>query len=212
MSSLTGKLIVIEGLEGAGKSTAINTVIELLREKHIQTLTTREPGGTAIGEILRDLIKNPEYRDVLDDRSELLLLYAARVQLLEEVIKPALRRGIWIIADRFELSTRAYQGGGRRLDQELIEQLSSFALKGFKPDLTLYLDITPEEGMKRVKSRGEFDRIEQQSIDFFHRVHESYRHHVGMSSNTVTIDARQPLSKVQQAIQKAIDEFIEQQR
>ncbi|CAM2892539.1 thymidylate kinase [Legionella steigerwaltii] len=209
MSSLAGKLIVIEGLEGAGKSTAISTVIELLAKRQIQTLTTREPGGTIIGEILRDLIKNPKYREVLDDRSELLLLYAARIQLIEEVIKPALNQGIWVIADRFELSTMAYQGGGRRLDQEVIHQLSSFALNGFKPDLTLYLDISPEEGMMRVKSRGEFDRIEQQSIDFFHRVHESYIHHVNMDSNTVIIDARCPLNEVQQAIQQAINQFIE---
>ncbi|PWY56012.1 dTMP kinase [Legionella qingyii] len=208
----TGKLIVIEGLEGAGKSTAINTVIDLLEKKHIKTLTTREPGGTVIGEILRDLIKNPEYRDTLDDRSELLLLYTARIQLLEEVIKPSLRQGIWVIADRFELSTMAYQGGGRGLDQEVINQLSSFALKGFKPDLTLYLDISPEEGMARVKSRGEVDRIEQQSIDFFHRVHKSYIQHVEMSTNTVTIDARRSLHEVQQAIQNAMNEFIEQQQ
>ncbi|WP_131794717.1 dTMP kinase [Fluoribacter gormanii] len=212
MSFSTGKLIVIEGLEGAGKSTAIKTVIELLEKRHIKTLTTREPGGTVIGEILRDLIKNPEYRDILDDRSELLLLYTARIQLLEEVIKPSLRQGIWVIADRFELSTMAYQGGGRGLDQELINQLSSFALRGFKPDLTLYLDIGPEEGMTRVKSRGEVDRIEQQSIDFFHRVHESYIRHVEMSSNTVTIDARHSLQEVQQAIQNVMNEFIEQQQ
>ena len=212
MLSSTGKLIVIEGLEGAGKSTAINTVIELLAKRHIKTLTTREPGGTVLGEILRDLIKNPEYRDILDDRSELLLLYTARIQLLEEVIKPSLRQGIWVIADRFELSTMAYQGGGRGLDQAMINQLSSFALMGFKPDLTLYLDISPEEGMMRVKSRGEVDRIEQQSIDFFHRVHESYIHYVERCANTVTIDARRPLYEVQQSIQNAMNEFIEQQQ
>ncbi|WP_454780911.1 dTMP kinase [Legionella sp. WA2022007384] len=212
MASSTGKLIVIEGLEGAGKSTAINTVIELLAKRHIKTITTREPGGTVIGEILRDLIKNPEYRDILDDRSELLLLYTARIQLLEEVIKPSLRQGIWVIADRFELSTMAYQGGGRGLDQTMVNQLSSFALKGFKPDLTLYLDISPEEGMIRVKSRGEVDRIEQQSIDFFHRVHESYIHYVERCANTVTIDARRPLYEVQQSIQNVMNEFIELQQ
>ncbi|AWN74457.1 dTMP kinase [Legionella anisa] len=211
MPSLSGKLIVIEGLEGAGKSTAINTITELLTERQIKTLTTREPGGTAIGEILRALIKNPDYRDILDDRSELLLLYTARIQLFEEIIKPALRQGVWVIADRFELSTMAYQGDGRGLDQEIINQLSSFALKGFKPDLIIYLDISPEEGMKRVKSRGEFDRIEQQSIDFFHRVHKSYIRHVEMSTNAITIDARQPLHEVQQAIQKAMNDFIERQ-
>lgn len=114
MSSLTGKLIVIEGLEGAGKSTAVNLVVELLSQKKISTITTREPGGTKIGEILRSIIKNPEYNNVLDDRSELLLLYAARIQLIEQVIKPALNAGQWVIADRFELSTLAYQGGAAK--------------------------------------------------------------------------------------------------
>lgn len=210
MSSLTGKLIVIEGLEGAGKSTAVNTIIELLAIKQIKTITTREPGGTAIGEVLRDLIKNPKYRDVLDDRSELLLLYAARIQLLEQVIKPALHQGIWVVADRFELSTMAYQGGGRKMNQEMIHSLSFFSLQGFQPDLTLYLDINPEEGMKRAKTRGEFDRIEQQPIDFFRRVHESYLQHIRISPNVVLIDAGLPIHEVQRAIQKSINKFIEQ--
>ncbi|WP_115707326.1 dTMP kinase [Legionella sainthelensi] len=211
MISSTGKLIVIEGLEGAGKSTAVNTVIDFLAERQIKTITTREPGGTAIGEILRNLIKNPDYRDVLDDRSELLLLYTARIQLLKQVIEPALQKGVWVIADRFELSTIAYQGGGRGLDQEMISHLSSFALQGLKPDLTLYLDISPEEGMQRVKSRGELDRIEQQSIEFFHRVHDSYLQYIKINPYVVSINAALPLKKVQLALQKAIDEFIERQ-
>ncbi|KTC93318.1 dTMP kinase [Legionella cincinnatiensis] len=211
MISAKGKLIVIEGLEGAGKSTAVNTVIDLLAERQIKTITTREPGGTAIGEILRNLIKNPEYHDVLDDRSELLLLYTARIQLLKQVIEPALQKGIWVIADRFELSTMAYQGGGRGLDQEMISHLSSFALQGLKPDLTLYLDISPEEGLQRVKSRGELDRIEQQSIEFFHRVHDSYLQYIKMNPYIVSINASLPLKKVHQALQKAINEFIEHQ-
>ncbi|KTD06423.1 thymidylate kinase [Legionella gratiana] len=211
MPSSNGKLIVIEGLEGAGKSTAVNTLIDLLANRRIKTITTREPGGTAIGEILRNLIKNPDYRDVLDDRSELLLLYTARIQLLKQVIEPALQRGIWVIADRFELSTMAYQGGGRGLDQEMIKHLSSFSLQGLKPDLTLYLDISPEEGMQRVKSRGSLDRIEQQSIEFFHRVHESYLRHIRMNANIVSINARLPLQDVQLAIQNVINEFIEHQ-
>ncbi len=206
-----GKLIVIEGLEGAGKSTAVNTVVDLLAERQIKTITTREPGGTAIGEILRNLIKNPEYRDVLDDRSELLLLYTARIQLLKQVIEPALQKGMWVIADRFELSTMAYQGGGRGLDQEMIRHLSSFSLQGLKPDLTLYLDISPEEGMRRVKSRGTLDRIEQQSIEFFHRVHDSYLQYIKMNPYVVRINAALPLKNVQLALQKAINEFIEHQ-
>lgn len=208
MLSLTGKLIVIEGLEGAGKSTAVSTVIEFLNQLKIKALTTREPGGTAIGEVLRDLIKNPEYKDILDDKSELLLLYTARIQLIEQVIKPALKQGVWVIADRFELSTLAYQGGGRGLDQKMIEQLSAFALDGFKPDLTLYLDITPEEGMQRVRLRGACDRIEQQSIAFFNRVYESYRYYVQRSSDIEMIDAGRPLSEVKQEIQNILGDFI----
>lgn len=209
MSSLTGKLIVIEGLEGAGKSTAVNIVTEYLSELQIKTITTREPGGTAIGEQLRTIIKNPEYSDILEDRSELLLLYVARIQLIEQIIKPALREGYWVVADRFELSTIAYQGGGRGLNFNIIKDLSAFCLNGFKPHLTLYLDINPELGMQRAKLRGQFDRIEQQSIDFFHRVHESYIQHVKNAPDISTIDASQTLPAVKQAIHNVLNEFIE---
>lgn len=209
MSSLTGKLIVIEGLEGAGKSTAVNLVVELLSRNNISTITTREPGGTAIGEILRSIIKNPEYNNVLDDRSELLLLYAARIQLIEQIIKPALRKGRWVIADRFELSTFAYQSGGRGLDMEFIRKLSTFSLDGFKPDLTLYLDINPDLGMARAKSRGKFDRIEQEAIEFFHRVHETYHNVVKDNPEIIMIDASRALEQVQRDIQSAINGFLE---
>lgn len=209
MSSLTGKLLVIEGLEGAGKSTAVSVVIDFLSQFNIETITTREPGGTSIGEQLRSIIKNPEYSEVMDDRSELLLLYTARIQLIEQVIKPALQRGCWVIADRFELSTKAYQGGGRGLDLGMIQNLSDFCLQGFKPDLTLYLDINPELGMERAKLRGQFDRIEQQSIDFFHRVHEAYMRYVKADSEIIVIDASCPLDEVKQAIEKALVQFIE---
>ncbi|MBL7480940.1 dTMP kinase [Legionella bononiensis] len=209
MALLTGKLIVIEGLEGAGKSTAVNTVIDELSKRDISTITTREPGGTAVGEILREVIKNPEYSDVLDDKTELLLLYAARIQLIEQVIKPALQQGTWVIADRFELSTIAYQGGGRGLDLQMIKSLSAFCLNGFKPDLTLYLDISPEIGMQRAKQRGTFDRIEQQALEFFHRVHETYIKYINANPDIVTIDASRPLTDVRSAIQEAVNRFIE---
>ncbi|WP_298624336.1 dTMP kinase [uncultured Legionella sp.] len=212
MSLSTGKLIVIEGLEGAGKSTAVSTVIEMLSQHQIATMTTREPGGTAIGEVLRNLIKSPEYSGVLEDKTELLLLYAARIQLIEEVIKPTLRSGTWVIADRFELSTIAYQGGGRGMDLQMIKHLSTYCLGDFKPDLTLYLDISPEQGMQRVKQRGAFDRIEQQAIDFFHRVHGAYMSHVEENPDVVTIDASLPLDDVRFAIQNAVNRFIEHVR
>ena len=205
---MTGKLIVIEGLEGAGKTTAIHAIIDLLSAHNLHTITTREPGGTHIGEILRSIIKDCAHSDVLDNKSELLLFYAARIQLLEEVIKPALQKGTWVIADRFELSTLAYQGGGRGLNQHIIKQLSAFCLDGFKPHLTIYLDIPPELGMQRVRLRGEFDRIEQQSIDFFHRVRDAYLQCIQHDPTVATIDATLPLSEVQAEIQNAVRAFL----
>jgi dTMP kinase len=207
---MTGKLIVIEGLEGAGKSTAIQTVVDLLAQRDITSITVREPGGTSIGEALRSIIKNPEYTGILEDRTELLLFYAARVQLVEQLIKPALQQGTWVIADRFESSTLAYQGGGRGLNLEMIAHLSKFCLNEFKPDLIVYLDISPELGMQRAKLRGAFDRIEQQTIDFFHRVHENYLKQLQDNPSIVTIDASFPLAEVQYAIQKTLNPFIEQ--
>lgn len=204
-----GKLIVIEGLEGAGKSTAVNTIIDLLSQKNIECITTREPGGTPIGELLRQIIKSAEYDEVLSDKTELLLLYAARIQLLEEVIKPALQEKKWVIADRFELSTLAYQGGGRGVPFEIINKLSAFCLDGFKPDLTLYLDITPELGMERARLRGKFDRIEQQSIDFFHRVHNSYMQYIYNHPEITIINASQVLDDVRNDIIHSVTAFIE---
>lgn len=208
MSSVPGKLIVIEGLEGAGKSTAVSTIVELLNHAGIKTITTREPGGTDIGEQLRSIIKNPDYKDILDDKSELLLLYTARIQLLKEVIKPALNAGTWVIADRFELSTMAYQGGGRGINQTMIKQLSEFCLNGFKPDLTLYLDLSPELGMQRAQQRGQFDRIEQQAIDFFHKVHKMYMQCIEGQPNIIKIDARLPLLEVQEHIKTVMHQFL----
>lgn len=212
MNQHRGKLIVIEGLEGAGKTTAINTVLAFLSEQQQQAITTREPGGTLIGEQLRSIIKNTDYQLTLDDRSELLLMYAARIQLIEEVIKPALNKGLWVVADRFELSTFAYQGGGRGIDLSFLKQLSAFSMRGFKPDLTLYLDISPELGMQRARVRGEFDRIEAQAMDFFHRVHEAYIQEVRGDADAVTIHANQPLDAVSQSIRTALARFIESQR
>lgn len=210
MTSITGKFVVIEGLEGAGKSTAVETVVETLSQFNIPSTTTREPGGTPIGEILRSVIKNPDYKNELDDKSELLLLYAARIQLVEQVIKPTLKKGIWVIGDRFELSTFAYQGGGRGFDLEWIQQLSTFSLNGFQPDLVLYLDINPELGMERAKIRGQFDRIEQQSIDFFYKTQAAYLQQIKEKGNVLTIDASLSLFQVKRAIQQAIAYFVEQ--
>ncbi len=167
MTIATGKLIVVEGLEGAGKSTAIITITDLLKQQGYTVLQVREPGGTAIGEQLRAIIKNTDYKEVLTDKTELLLMYAARLQLLQEVIKPALQQGHWVVADRFELSSFAYQGGGRGLDKNLIQQLSTFCLQGFQPDLILYLDLQPELGMQRVIRRGKPIELSNKKSIFF---------------------------------------------
>ena len=171
-------------------------------------MTTREPGGTSVGEAVRHLIKETIPTEPLDSRSELLLLYASRVQLVEQVIRPALDRGCWVLGDRFELSTWAYQGGGRKLDHNMIAQLSSFCLHDFKPDLIIFLDISPQQGLERAFKRGDADRIEQESLSFFTDVYNSYHEHIMTMSNVVIIDASKPLDVVQNLIRVALENYI----
>lgn len=209
---MAGKFIVIEGLEGAGKTTAINTVARVLNQHHICNLQfTREPGGTPIAEALRDIIKNGLQNEPLTDKAELLMLYAARIQLIENVIKPALNKGNWVIGDRHDLSTQAYQGGGRQLDRHFIETLKKQVLGDFKPDLTLYLDIDPEIGLMRAKSRGELDRIEQQSLAFFKRIRQRYLELANQDATIITIDAAQSIDAVTQQIEEILTKWLTRQ-
>lgn len=203
-----GRFIVVEGLEGAGKTTAINTIKNCLNEIVPKLILTREPGGTRIGEKLRQLIKEKVEGEILDPRCELLLLYAARVQLVEELIQPALNRGDWVLADRFELSSFAYQGFGRGMDIKMISQLSEFCLQKFKPDLIIYLDIDLELGLRRVKKRGETDRIEEEELSFFTRVREGYHQLIESMPNVVTIDAGLAIETVQESIVTKLKSFI----
>jgi dTMP kinase len=210
--SRPGQFIAIEGLEGAGKSSAIQSMENLLSEQQIPVFLTREPGGTAIGESLRQILKNSDFKNTLDARSELLLMYTSRIQLVEEVIKPKLKQGVWIISDRFELSSFAYQGGGRQLDMDFIKILSQFALHDFKPDLTFYLDIDPEIGLKRANSRGALDRIEQEKIDFFHRVATTYHQLIKEDKSAITIDASLPIREVQHQVESSLIKFLSQDK
>lgn len=203
-----GRFIVVEGLEGAGKSTAIQTIKQYIEGLVPEILLTREPGGTRVGETIRQLIKERIEDEIIDPRCELLLLYAARVQLVEQVIRPALAKGSWVIADRFELSSFAYQGGGRNLDMKMIGNLSAFCLQEFKPDLILYLDLSPEQGLHRVKIRGETDRMEQETLSFFTRVHEAYHKMIKTMGNVVCIDASQPIEIVQESILTQLKAFV----
>ncbi|MBQ0213836.1 dTMP kinase [Proteus vulgaris] len=206
------KFIVIEGLEGAGKTSAIQTVINTLKEKNITNLAfTREPGGTPLAEKLRELIKQGIEGEKVTDKAELLMLYAARVQLVENVIKPALAEGKWVIGDRHDLSSQAYQGGGRCLDKDLMLSLRNTVLGDFRPDLTLYLDLDPAIGLARARARGELDRIEKESMDFFYRTRERYQALTKGDDSIITIDASQTIDKVQADIRQALTTWLAQQ-
>lgn len=206
------KFIVIEGLEGAGKTSAIQTVVETLQQKGITDLAfTREPGGTPLAEKLRELIKQGIDGEKVTDKAELLMLYAARVQLVENVIKPALAEGKWVIGDRHDLSSQAYQGGGRELDKELMLSLRNTVLGDFRPDLTLYLDLDPAIGLARARARGELDRIEKESMAFFYRTRERYQALTKDDPSVITIDASQSMDKVQSDICHALTTWLIEQ-
>ena len=208
MATLPGQFIVLEGLEGAGKSTALTTIKRFLTPYAPELITTREPGGTHVGEVVRDLVKNAPETEPLLAQSELLLFYAARVQLIEQVIRPALARGAWVLADRFELSTWAYQGGGRGVDPSMIQHLSDFCIQNLRPDLILFLDLPPEQGLKRVLERGKTDRIEQEPLDFFNRVYTAYHEKLKTLEQAVLIDASKPLAMVQHLIRTTLENHL----
>ncbi|AKA36977.1 dTMP kinase [Yersinia ruckeri] len=206
---MDSKFIVIEGLEGAGKTTARDTVVATLQAQGINDIVfTREPGGTPLAEKLRDLIKQGIDGEVLTDKAEVLMLYAARVQLVENVIKPALARGAWVVGDRHDLSSQAYQGGGRGIDSQLMTSLRDTVLGTFRPDLTLYLDLPPAIGLQRARQRGELDRIEQESLAFFERTRERYLALAAADDTILTIDASQSLENVSAAIRRALTEWL----
>ena len=208
-SNKCGKFIVLEGLEGAGKTTARQAVLQTLQAHGIEQVEfTREPGGTPLAEKLRQLIKFGDGEETVCDKAELLMLYAARIQLVENVIKPALQSGKWVLGDRHDMSSQAYQGGVRQIDRTLLATLRETVLGDFKPDLTLYLDIDPELGLSRARSRGELDRIEQLQLDFFQRTRQRYLELVQADSNAVLIDASQSMEKVAADVQSAVKRWL----
>lgn len=209
---MNGKFIVIEGLEGAGKTTARDCVVAQLREQGITDIVfTREPGGTPLAEKLRELIKQGLAGEQITDKAELLMLYAARVQLVDKVIKPALARGAWVVGDRHDLSSQAYQGGGRGIDQQLMQALRDTVLGDFRPHLTLYLDVTPAIGLQRARARGELDRIEQESLRFFERTRARYLELAASDASIKTIDATQSLEEVTLSLKRAVRDWLTEQ-
>lgn len=196
--------ITIEGLEGAGKTSCLASVERFLRTRGLDPVMTREPGGTPLGEAIRELLLGPEHIAMSAD-AETLLLFAARAQHLAQVIRPALSAGRTVVCDRFTDATYAYQGGGRELGEARIRPLEEWVQQGLEPDLTLYLDVPPRLGLERAGRRSVPDRFEQERLEFFERARAMYRQRAERhSGRIVTIDASASFETVQAEIQQAL--------
>lgn len=204
---MTAKFIVIEGLEGAGKSTAIALCQNYFHQKEISYIDVREPGGTPLAESLRELVK-AEHKETMSAEAELLIMYAARAQLVTNIILPALNKNTWVLADRHDLSSQAYQGGGRQIENETLSALSNIVLKDLKPDLTIYLDLDPKIGLARAAKRGELDRIEQEQLSFFQRTRAKYLELAKLDDSIKTVDASQNIETVHERITAVLDDFF----
>jgi dTMP kinase len=207
---MRGKFIVVEGLEGAGKSSVIGLIKETLQAAGKQVEQTREPGGTPMAEAIRDCVKH-DWNENVAEETELLLMYAARVQLLTNRILPALDNGAWVVGDRHDLSSQAYQGGGRGVSAQTMRAISDIALNGFKPDLTIYLDVEPAVGLERARGRGELDRIEQAGLAFFERTRERYLALAGQDESIKVVSAMQDMQSVHKAVLDEITFYLSSQ-
>ena len=208
---MSGKFITIEGTEGAGKSTNLSSIEKVLNDFDISYIVTREPGGTAVGEELRSvLLKNESIN--ISGQTELLLMFASRMQHINDVIKPALKLNKWVICDRFTDASYAYQGYGRQLNLSFISSLENLVHPDLQPDLTLILDVPVNIAMGRVYNRGNLDRIEQEDVAFFNRVRAGYKK---IAKNNIDrcreIDASKDLAEVQAEVMQIIRDFCKKQ-
>jgi len=202
---MKGRLISLEGGEGAGKSTLLAGLRAHFERSGMDVLYTREPGGTPVGEAVRALVLDPAHRGMAVE-TELLLMFAARAQLVRETLRPALAAGRWVLCDRFTDASYAYQGGGRGVDAARLGELERLATGGLKPDLTLLLDLPVAHGRARASQRGDADRIEAERDDFFERVRATYLARAQAEPQRFrVIDASQPADSVLQAAVNAID-------
>ena len=207
MSERTGKLISIEGGEGAGKTTVLNAIQKYLEAQDAVVVCTREPGGTQIGEQVRAILLDPNNQ--IASNAELLLMFASRAQLVEEFVKPELTKGHYVVSDRFTDASFAYQGGGRGIDAENIAELEC-RFVGIKPDLTLLLDLAVNQGLARAQSRGlAFDRIELEKNDFFQRVRETYLNRAVAEPNRIKIvDASKTAEQVVMEVESILEQWL----
>lgn len=196
--------ITLEGPEGCGKTSQMPLLVEYLRQQGYEVLATREPGGTPISEQIRAVLSRLENTE-MHDRTEILLFQASRAQLVEQVIRPHLSKGGVVVCDRYADSTLAYQGYGRQQDLVALRTLVHFATGGLKPDLTLLLDIDVEEGLRRRRKGGEWNRLDALELDFYQRVRQGY-HALAQaeSERWVVIDASLPFKQVQERLRQAV--------
>ncbi|MEN9359832.1 MAG: hypothetical protein RL095_1367 [Verrucomicrobiota bacterium] len=198
------RFIVLEGLEGAGKSGAAAALRQALESRGERVRLCREPGGTPLAEELRRLVKDIALNERVLPETELLMMFAARCQLVGNVIRPALEAGDWVICDRFFYSTYAYQGGGRGLPDSDIDAIRKASLGDFAPSLVLLLDLDPEIGLERARGRGALDRFEREKIDFFTRVRRKYLELAALDSSFRVIDASRSRAEVEDAVLAAL--------
>lgn len=209
---MSGLFITLEGPEGAGKSTNRDYLAGHLRDRGLDVLLTREPGGTPLAERIRELLLAPS-DEKMDADTELLLVFAARAQHLAKVIRPALARGAVVLCDRFTDATYAYQGGGRGLSVERIATLERFVQGGLQPDLTLLFDLPVEVGLSRAAARGRLDRFEQEGQAFFEAVRQAYLERAKADPQRYRlIDAAQPLAAVQRSLDGLVGQIVERSR
>ncbi|MCG8315150.1 MAG: dTMP kinase [Pseudomonadales bacterium] len=205
--SSQGLFITVEGTEGVGKTTNIEFIREWFSQHNIEYVATREPGGTPLAEEIRDVLLQPREESVCDT-AELLLVFAARAQHLEQLIKPNLSAGKWVLCDRFTDATYAYQGGGRGLSKDTIEQLESLVQQDLRPDAVILLDVPVEVGLARASARSELDRIEKEKVSFFEAVRQAYLQRAAQDPHRYfVIDASLGLAEVQAQIDKALKQI-----
>jgi len=206
---MNGKFISIEGIEGAGKSTQISFIQTFLEQHGKTVVNTREPGGTKLGEQVRELLLMPREEGMSHD-AELLLMFAARAEHIASVIEPAIARGDWVLCDRFVDATFAYQGGGRGIEQQRIEAISDWTLKGRNTDLTLLFDLPVEVGQARVlKRQQDKDRFEQEKTDFFQSIRDCYLARAQAEPDRIrVIDASQDITNIQQQVTDVLLELV----
>ena len=204
-----GRFITLEGGEGAGKSTQLQTVARCLTAVGIPFLTTREPGGTSRAEAIRGLLLSPGEREPMASETELLLMFAARAQHVKQRIEPALAAGTWVLCDRFTDATRAYQGGGRGVDLSQIDALAAWVHGDCWPDLTLLLDVPAAQGLARAEKRSAKDRIEQEALAFFERVRAHYLAQAAAEPERFrVIDAAPAEAAVTAQVTAAVEAFL----